>query len=145
MINIAIKSGDKVNAVGAEGDTPLLTAVRLGKHKAVKALLKNKADAAVKDAKGLSPMHLAADGGFMNVILALLTHGLDPNEPAESDGLRPLHRAVINGHTDACKALLNAEVPPDQPTADGKVPTELTENVAVLEVLKKFGRTKDEV
>ena len=71
----------------------------------------------------------------------------------EADGLRPLHRAVLSGNTDAVKTLLNAEVPSDTPTADGRTPMDLAneldippkEKMAIIEVLKKFARPKEEL
>ena len=60
MVNIALKSGPSkaVNDVDEEsGDTPLLIAVRGGKYKAVKALLKAKADAKALDKDGFTVMH----------------------------------------------------------------------------------------
>lgn len=144
MINIAIKSGDKVNAMSADGDSVLMMAVRHGKHKAVKALLNAKADASIKDAAGMSVMQVAAEVGNQRSLLVLLTHGMDPNEKGP-DGLRPIHRAVVKGHTDVVKALLNAEVPMDQPTGEGKLPLELTDDLAVKEVLKKFSRVKQDL
>jgi ankyrin repeat protein len=141
MINIALKSGVKsVNAPIEDGDSPLMLAVRTGKHKAVKALLKAKVDLEAVDKEGLPLMHVAAASGSQKVLIELLTKGLDPNV-RHSDGLTPLHRAVQSGSTDVVKALLNAEVPADQPTDDGKLPSQLTSDVAMLEVLKKFGRT----
>jgi ankyrin repeat protein len=146
LVNVALKSFGKVNAVGEDGDTALLFAARLGKYKAVKALLKGKADTAAVDASGLTVMHVAAAAGEARVLQALLPAGLDANALHEADGLRPLHRAVLSGNTDAVKTLLNAEVPADQLTADGKSPLELADGLpsaqkmAVAEVLKKFAR-----
>eukprot|EP00325_Prymnesiales_sp_UTEX-LB-985_P033585 CAMPEP_0174729288 /NCGR_PEP_ID=MMETSP1094-20130205/53437_1 /TAXON_ID=156173 /ORGANISM="Chrysochromulina brevifilum, Strain UTEX LB 985" /LENGTH=186 /DNA_ID=CAMNT_0015931383 /DNA_START=85 /DNA_END=645 /DNA_ORIENTATION=+ len=157
MINIALKilHPDKVNAANEEGDTPLMVAVRGGKSKAVKALIKGGVDATVKDAAGLSLMQVAAAVGSQKTVLVLLTAGHAANEEGP-DGLRPIHRAVMKGDTDTIKAFLNAGVPAEQPTADGKTPMDLTEDLPVKEgarrvrfeaqeVLKKFARTKEEV
>ena len=109
MVNIALKAGDKHALVGDDGDTPLMLAVRLDKYKALKALIKAKADVGVHDAAGYTCMHVAADVGAARSIQVLLTAGVDAN-PRHDDGLHPIHRATINGHTDALKSLLNAEV-----------------------------------
>ena len=55
-----------------------------------------------------------------------------------------MHRHFA-GHIDTVKALLNAEVPADLKTADGRAPVDLAPTLAMKEVLKKFGRAKDEV
>lgn len=156
MVNMAVKMlhPDKLNAVDAEGDTPFLAAVRGGKHKAVKSLIKH-VDTTVKDPAGMSAIQICADQGSQKTMLALLTAKLDVNEEGP-DGLRPIHRAVLKGHTDTLKALLNAEVSAETPTADGKTPMELSEGLPekegarrvkaeIKEVLKKFARTKEEL
>ena len=88
---------------------------------------------------------VAAALGHARVIQVLLPAGIDPNVVHEADGLSPLHRAVLGGHTDATKTFLNAEVPADLPTADGKLPADLTDNLAIKEILKKFARPKSEL
>ena len=153
MVNIALKSFGKVNAVGEDGDTALMLAARTGKYKAVKALIKGKADLTTADAQGFTVMHVAAAAGEARVMQVLLPAGVDPNSLHEADGMRPIHRAVLSGNTDAVKTLLNAEVPADQPTADGKTPLELaagldvpaSQKMAIEEVLKKFARPKTEL
>ena len=159
LVNIALKSFGKVNARQQDGDTPLLYAVRNGKHKAVKALITGKADTNVADEKGLTVMHLAAAGGFDRVMQILLPAKVEPNSLHEPDGMRPIHRAVLSGNTDAVKTLINAEVSAEQPTADGKTPLELAEEVsdespgpripsprrAMMDLLKKYTQPKDEV
>lgn len=154
LVNIALKSFSKVNAVGEDGDTPLLFAVRHGKYKALKALIKGKADLNAVDANGFSAMHIAAAAGEARVMQVLLPAGVDPNPLHEADGMRPIHRAVLSGNTDAVKTLLNAEVTAETPTADGRSPIELAASLseisaikrtaspraAMVEVLKKFAR-----
>ena len=53
-----------------DGDTALLLAVRSGKYKAVKALLKGKADTAIPDANGFTVIHVAAAAGEARVLQA---------------------------------------------------------------------------
>ena len=155
LVNMALKSFGRVDAVGEDGDTALMLAVRTGKYKAVKSLIKGKADTQIPDAHGLTVMHVAAAGGHARVMQALLPAGVDANPPPhEADGYRPIHRAVLSGDTDSVKTLLNAEVAADEPTADGTTPSQLAaasdlpskEKMAIEEVLKKFARpTKSEL
>jgi len=63
----------------------------------------------------------------------------------EADGLAPIHRAVMGDHTDTVKALLNVPLPNDTPTAEGKTPMELAPSGAMKEVLRKFGKPKEEL
>ena len=157
QVNMALKSMAKVmlDSVDDDGDTALMLAVRKGKYKAVKALLKGKADTSIADAKGFSVMHVAATAPNADRVLqVLLPAGLDPNAAHEADGFKPVHRAVLSGNTDAVKTLLNAEVPADEPTADGKTAIDLLtdstdvpnlQKLAMYEVLKKFDRPKEEL
>ena len=152
MVNIVMKSGvaGGINApLKDEGEPPLLLAVRLGKHKALKALFKNpKLDVDIADKDGLPVFHVAAASGSLKVVTEMLTtKKFDPLHVHE-DGLAPLHRAVLSGSTDVVKALLNADVPVDQPTAETpeiRVPMDMATDGAMREVLKKFARTKSEL
>ena len=154
LVNVALKSFGKVNAVGEDGDTPLLMAVRGGKYKAIKSLIKGGADLSSADASGMTAMHIAAAAGEARVMQVLLPAGVDPNSLHEADGLKPIHRAVLSGDTDSVKTLLNADVPADEPTADGRTPMDFTADLddvskvkrtaspkaAMVDVLKKFAR-----
>ena len=86
LVNIAIKSFGKVNAMGEDGDTALMVATRGGKYKAAKALLKAKADATIPDASGLTVMHVAAAAGEARVMQVLL--------PGEHYVAKPSHRCA---------------------------------------------------
>lgn len=77
----ALKSGADVNAVGAEGMTPLLwvmgTTLNVSK---IEYLLKGGANPNYRDAKTLvSPMYLAAGGNRPDVLELLLKYKGDPN------------------------------------------------------------------
>lgn len=157
MVNIALKSGVKggINAPMAEdaakwmeeeGEPPLLIAVRNGKAKALKNILKAKnLDVSILGKDGLPVFHVAASSGSLKVVTELLTtKKFDPLAPHE--GLAPIHRAVLSGSTDVVKALLNADVPFDLPAEDGRTPMDMAaDDGAMREVLKKFARTKSEL
>ena len=97
MVNLALKSGAKANSVDADGETPLLRAVRKDKSKALKSLLKHKADLNVVDSHGYGALHVAAAMGASRSLQVLMTAGLSPFEHSDVDGLAPLHRAVLSG------------------------------------------------
>ena len=150
MVNLALKSGAKANSVDDDGETPLLRAVRKDKSKALKSLLKHKADLQVVDKAGYNALHIAAAVGASRSLQVLMTAGLSPFEHSEVDGLAPLHRAVLSGSTDTAKVLLNAEVPMDQPTKE-EVPrtpmqlAEMNDHLEMKGVLEKFSRAKAEL
>lgn len=150
LVNIALKSGNLATANVPFGDAdggepPLMTAVVLGKHKVVKALIKGRAATDVPHSTtGYSLMHQAAALGHARVLQILMTSGMDPRE-RHHDGLTVLHRAVLAGNTDAVKSILNAEVTPEETTDDGRTSFDLADDVqapiAVREVLAKFSRS----
>ena len=150
MVNLALKSGAKANSVDDDGETPLLRAVRKDKSKALKSLLKHKADLNVVDSHGYGALHVAAAMGASRSLQVLMTAGLSPFEHSDVDGLAPLHRAVLSGSTDTAKVLLNAEVPMDQPTKE-EVPrtpiqlAEMNDHLEMKGVLEKFSRAKAEL
>ncbi len=60
-----------------------------------------------RDARGRTPLHLAADRGHADVAEALLAAGADANAKAD-DGSTPLHLAAEGGRADVAEALLAA-------------------------------------
>lgn len=80
----------------------------------VEFLLANKATFNVRDDKGLTPLHMAADYDHVDVAKWLLDHGADVNA-RDKQGRTPLHLAAwdnVNGSQDIVDLLLarNADV-----------------------------------
>jgi ankyrin repeat protein len=72
---------------------------------------------------GMSPLHLAARQGHIEVAKALLDAGADVNQPVAGDKTSPMLIAIINGHFDLAKALLDRGANPNQPQeANGATP-----------------------
>lgn len=74
IVRVLIKAGENLEERDVEGLTPLLFAVKNGFPKAVKLLLKAKADIGAKDEAGNSPLHLLIDDHLpcMDICLQLL-------------------------------------------------------------------------
>ena len=51
-----------------------------------------------------TPLHYAAQDGFVNVVKCLLDHGGADADATTSDGYTPLHVAADNGHVDTVQA-----------------------------------------
>lgn len=60
----------------------------------------------VRDAKNLTPLHVAASRGQHAVIELLLDYGADVNGPSHDDQWTPLVFASYRGHFDAVRALI---------------------------------------
>jgi ankyrin len=72
----------------------------------VRLLLEQKADVDARDTWGLTPLHVAADGGDVIKAKLLLDFKADVNAQTR-DGATPLFFAMALGHADFCKVLLD--------------------------------------
>ena len=88
-----------------EQATALITAIHANKPAAVALLLERGADVHVRDARGFTPLHFAAQGGHEELVRQLLARGADRHALAE--GVDPLTVAQRAGHA-AVVALLQA-------------------------------------
>lgn len=71
-------------------------------------LLKNGANPNVRENRGFTPLHAAAENGDVEMIHALIFAGADLHAKSD-DGRLPLDLAQTNGHKDAVK-VLKAEI-----------------------------------
>eukprot|EP00966_Prymnesium_polylepis_P096297 2231232-Prymnesium_polylepis.2 len=99
-----------LNRPGPGGQSPLMNAVLSGKPKAVKYLLKRKADPTVAEKDGYTPMHGAGFQGRADIARLLIDHGLDPFD-VHQDGHAPMMRACWGQeprHTATVKVFMDA-------------------------------------
>lgn len=86
--------------------TLLHYAAEAGKKKAVKLLLRRKANTEIQAGeRGLTPLHLAARLGRDKVVESLLKYGADV-EARSSEGFTPLHHAARCGQDEVGKLLV---------------------------------------
>lgn len=97
--------GIDLNAQGSTGVTALMSYVALRREDVVKNLLSRGADVNLKDADDDTALHLASQGGNVNLLRMLLEKGADPNARNKMGGT-PLMWAGVFGHADAAKLLL---------------------------------------
>ena len=91
------------------GRTALSLAVIYGHTSCAEILLQRGADVDIRDREGHqnTPLHWAAQDGYLNTAQALLEHGADVNA-ADSYQTTPLHRAAVEGHLATVKVLLDS-------------------------------------
>jgi ankyrin repeat protein len=115
MVELLLSRGADVNALTRSGGTALLTATRGGFQAVVEVLLAHKADVNAHFTtinQTLTPLHLAAEKGYANLIKLLLAAGANPNVE-NSEGQTPLSYAAENGYLEIVKMLLAAKADPD--------------------------------
>ncbi len=112
-----------LQAVGAgvrdsSGNRPVSYAAYFGKPRAFR-LLWDAETAGEKNASGQSLLHLAAHGGDLEIVSALLAHGLDV-DLADRDGRTPLHFATLKTQRAAARLLLEHGAAIDRADSEGK-------------------------
>ncbi len=95
-----------LGAAAARAQTDLLEAAKQGDVSAVRAALAEGVSPEVADREGRTPLHLAAEGGYTDVIRLLLDAGAEVDAEDREYGSRPLYYAVSGGHAVAAKLLL---------------------------------------
>lgn len=102
-----LKAGADAGALDKEGCAPIIYATRMEFLEMVALLAVHRAsvDLNVTDAKGWTPLHLAAGHGRTAIVDLLLSQGASIRVQ-DSDGRTPLMLAAKNGHLSICTALL---------------------------------------
>ena len=92
VMKVLLDHNAKVNAVNAQGDTPLHFAVRQNQQEAVDLLLRNAASVDARNKEGVTPLMVAAWSGFDNLVQQLLSAGAD-TELVDEEGVNAASHA----------------------------------------------------
>ena len=129
-----------VPAHAAEGDAPLLDAVRAGDTTSVRALLGQGADVNAAEPDGTTALHWASYRDDVATVDLLLSAGADV-DASNRYGVRPLSLASEGGYAETLASLLDAGADPSLMT--GGVPPVMsaarTGNVEAVTVLARHG------
>ncbi|KAL1458965.1 hypothetical protein WDU94_010984, partial [Cyamophila willieti] len=109
----------------------------------VELLLVNEASVNIVDAKGSSPLHLAAWTGNLDIVRLLLCHG--PSVPnvnlMTKDNETALHCASQYGHTPVVSLLLEHGCDPTIRNSRSETPLDLASQYGRLETVDTLVRT----
>jgi len=73
-------------------------------------------DVNVRRSDGMSPLHVASQKGYINIVKLLLSE--EPFEAKDVNGCTPLWLAAFNGHSDVVKLLLDTGAEENSTTND---------------------------
>lgn len=107
IVTYLLQNDAKVDAVDKSNWTALFFASQNGYLEIAEELLRNKADPNWKADK-LTPLHLAAEFGNMDICRKLIEEDADVNA-SNADGLTPLHMATLSGQLKIMEVLLDHE------------------------------------
>ena len=105
--------------LAADGDTPLIDAVKRGDHNAVRAQLRGKIDVNAPSVDGTTALHWAVQADDVELVTMLLRAGANA-KATNRYGLPPITLAATNGSARALEALLAAGVDPNTSTVEGE-------------------------
>ena len=89
------------------GKDTILAAAAKGDTRAVLALVKSGTNPNTTDARGATPVWVAAENGHTQTVRALVNEcGADASTPKEG-GETPVCAAAFSGHTDTVRAIVN--------------------------------------
>lgn len=111
----------------SDGHFPIHQAAWRGHEKVVELLLQNGADPDPVNDNGVTPLWLAAQEGYDEIVRMILERDsadkkIDIEAESERTGRRPLHQAAQNGHLRAARLLLAKGAAYDPVDLDGITP-----------------------
>ncbi len=135
---LLINNGADISLENNEGLSPLTLAFRQG-TKSTLTLLKGRIDQ--PNAQGRTPLFMAANWNYPEIVEALLENGANPGKQ-DNEGITPLHASVQAGNKEILKMLLSAGAPVNTSDKNGLTAlhdTVLWENRVLTEILISAG------
>ncbi|CAL8352904.1 unnamed protein product [Merluccius merluccius] len=132
-----LEHGANPNAVSqVTGQTALMESCRAGAVDLVRDILQRGGDPNSLDHQRMTAAHLAAQGGFFQVLVLLSAYGADLGCVA-LDLSNPLHLAAAGGFADCCRFLSQRGCNARQKNSDGFLPRQVATDKATSKELKK--------
>ncbi len=132
-------AGDNVNAVIANGTTPLMKASHGGQTKIVRALIAAGAQLEARNADGNNALWLACVGNHLEVMDTLIEAGIDIDN-RNDNGATALMYAASTGKASIVERLLLAGADITQETLDGFTALDMAATIECLTLLRNASR-----
>jgi uncharacterized protein len=121
--------------LAADGNTPLIDAVKRGDHSAVQAQLRSKANVNTAGPDGTTALHWAVQSNDVELVTMLLRAGANA-KAANRYGLQPITLAATNGSAAVIDALLTAGADPNTSTPEGEPVVMTAARTGTVDALK---------
>ncbi|KAI1897840.1 hypothetical protein AGOR_G00087410 [Albula goreensis] len=141
-ISILERGADPNAASKSTGRTALMEASKVGALELVRAILEKGGNGNALDKKRIHAAHLAAEGGFFEVIRVLSAYSANLGLVA-ADGNTPLHHAARGGFADCCRFIAQRGCNPKIKNQEGLIPRQIAKeggHKAVVKELRKAER-----
>ena len=132
-------AGDNVNAVIANGTTPLMKASHGGQAKIVRALIAAGSQLEARNADGNNALWLACVGNHLEVMDTLIEAGIDIDN-RNDNGATALMYAASTGKASIVERLLLAGADITQETLDGFTALDMAATIECLTLLRNASR-----
>ncbi|CAM9980594.1 unnamed protein product, partial [Scytosiphon promiscuus] len=140
LLEVLVDRGARLEAQTKRGWKPLHFAAQGGHLSCVRLLLGRNARASSVTKECLStPLHVAADAGFVDVCRCLLEKAVDP-EARDAMERTALHLAADNGHLEVVKALVEWGADVDVLDHDSWTPRQSAEFRGFMDVAKVLAK-----
>ncbi|XP_056135341.1 ankyrin repeat and EF-hand domain-containing protein 1-like [Lampris incognitus] len=135
-----LERGANPNAVDERtGVTALMEACRAGAVDLVRAILQLRGNPNAQDKEMMSAAHMAAEGGFFEVIVLLSAYGADLGM-VSLNLTNALHLAAAGGFAKCCRFLAQRGCNAKQRNSEGLLPRQIAKDKATIKELKKAER-----
>ena len=140
---ILIDSGANVNSEFEGLNLLHIAAIYAGNRPIIELLLSlgldvNSKSTGAGDFENVTPLHLAAGKGTIEVVETLIKNGADVNVKDSYYGFTPLHLAARNGHKEIAKLLMANGAELNSKAQNGKTPLELAADNEYMELVDLF-------
>ena len=126
----------------------LVDAARAGNLEAAKQHLVAGADVDFRNQQGFTPLHVAAQEGYIKVAELLIAKGANVNTSGRLIGTTPLDSAALLGHKEMVELLIDSGADINPQIITGETPLQRAEqrgHSAIAEILRKHGGKAGEV